>query len=101
MIKKFNVPCIFGGQRQPIDLYIGDPETNHHPLHFQNDWLGKERNGQIPGEVMDSIAKLQQLAYQNNISFEELCFYAINTASGDFGNIDADTAMREIENMEE
>lgn len=100
MVKKFSVPCVFGGQTQPVDLYIGAPEQEHHPLHFQGDWLGKERGGQIPGDVMDSIAKLQELAYQNNIDFEELCFYAINTAQGDFSRIDASDIMKEIEESE-
>ena len=29
---------------------------------------------------MDAIVKLQHLAEKNNVSFEELCFYAVNKA---------------------
>ena len=79
-MKKFTVPCDFGGQKSPFTIYIGDPEPNHHPLYFQSNWLSKERGGTIPGEVMDSIAKLKDLAVQNNVSFEELCVYALGAA---------------------
>lgn len=79
-MKKFTVPCDFGGQKSPFTIYIGDPEPKHHPLHFQADWLSKERGGTIPGEVMDSIQKLYDLAQKNNVSFEELCVYALNSS---------------------
>ena len=80
MVKKFSIPCDFGGQRAPFTVYLGEPEPNHHPLHFQANWLSKERRGTIPAEVMDSIAKLKDLAVQNNVSFEELCVYALGAA---------------------
>jgi hypothetical protein len=79
-MKKFTVPCDFGGQKSPFTIYIGDPEAKHHPLHFQSNWLSKERGGTIPGEVMDSIAKLKEIADQNNVSFEDLCVYALGAA---------------------
>jgi len=80
MIKKFSVPCDFNGQKSPFTIYIGDPEANHHPLNFQSNWLSKERGGSIPGEVMDSVAKLKALADKNGGSFEDLCVYALGTA---------------------
>ena len=79
-MKKFTVPCDFGGQKSPFTIYIGDPEPKHHPLQFQANWLSKERGGNIPGEVMDSIAKLKDIADQNNVSFEDLCVYALGAA---------------------
>lgn len=80
MIKKFSIPCDFNGQKSPFTIYIGDPEPNHHPLNFQSNWLSKERGGSIPGEVMDSVAKLKSLADKNGVSFEDLCVYALGTA---------------------
>jgi hypothetical protein len=79
-MKKFTVPCDFGGSKAPFTIYIGSPEEKHHPLHFQADWLSKERGGTIPAEVMDSIAKLKDLAEKNNVSFEDLCVYALGAA---------------------
>lgn len=82
-MKKFTINCDFGGQMAPFTIYIGQPERSHHPLHFQADWLSKERGGTIPAEVMDAIAKLKDLAEKNNVSLEELCVYALGSAQED------------------
>ena len=85
-MKKFVVNCNFGGQMSPFAVYIGKPENKHHPLHFQSEWLSKERGGNIPAEVMTAVGKLKDLADKNNVSLEELCVYALGNAqlqSGD------------------
>lgn len=79
-MKKFVVPCDFGGQKSPFTIYIGKPKPENHPLQSQSNWLSKERGGSIPPEVMDSIAKLRSLAAQHKVSFEELCVYALGAA---------------------
>jgi hypothetical protein len=96
-VKKFTVPCDFGGQKAPFTIYIGDPEPRHHPLHFQAAWLSKERGGNIPGEVMDSIAKLKDIADQNNVSFEDLCVYALGAAQ----QIEEDNAAEDLEDEDD
>lgn len=63
----------------PFDVYIGKPEGKHHPLHFQSDWLNKERGGNIPPEIMDAVTKLKDLADKNNVPLEDLCVYALGT----------------------
>ena len=80
-MKKFAINCSFGGAASPFTVYIGHPEKDHHPLHFQSEWLSKERGGSIPKEVMESLVKLKDLAEKNNVSFEELCTYALQAAS--------------------
>lgn len=85
-MKKFSIPCDFGGQKAPFTIYIGEPEPNHHPLHFQANWLSKERGGNIPGEIMDSLSKLFEISKKNNVSFESLCEYALNHPSEDEHN---------------
>jgi hypothetical protein len=80
MVKKFTVNCDFSGQIAPFTIYLGDPEREHHPLHFQAEWLSKTRGGTIPGQVMDAISKLKALAEKNKVSFEELCVYALGAA---------------------
>ena len=77
MVKKISIPCDFGGTRSPFSLYIGNPEEEHHPVHFQAEWLGKHRGGTVPPEAMDSLSKLLELSKKNNVSFEELCIYAL------------------------
>jgi hypothetical protein len=79
-MKKFTINCDFNGQKAPFTVFIGRPQEGHHPLHFQAEWLSTERGGSIPQEVMDSIAKLQDLAKKNNVSLEDLCVYAIGSA---------------------
>jgi len=83
MVKKFSIPCDFSGQSIPVTLYIGAPHPEYHPLHFQGSWLSSEKGGVIPNDVMESIEKLRNLAKKNNVSFEELCFYAISVANGE------------------
>lgn len=79
-MKKFTINCDFGGQMAPFTICIGESEPNHHPLHFQAEWLSKERGGTIPPQVMDAIQKLKDLSKANNVSFEELCVYALGAA---------------------
>jgi len=78
-MKKFTINCDFGGQMSPFTIYIGKPEKNHHPLHFQADWLAKARGGMIPGEVMEAVTQLQELAEKNGVALEELCVYALGS----------------------
>jgi hypothetical protein len=77
-MKKFSIPCDFGGTTAPFTIYIGNPEPKHHPLHFQAEWLSKNRGGTIPGDIMESLQKLFTLSLKNNVSFEELCVYALS-----------------------
>lgn len=82
-MKKFSVPCDFEGVKSPFTIYVGSARADHHPLHFQADWLSKERGGTIPTEVMESLSKLQELARKNNAKFEDLCVYALGAAQED------------------
>ena len=86
MVKQFAIPCNFNGAKQMVTLFIGAPNPDFHPLHFQSTWLSSVKGGQIPQDVMDSISKLRDLAVKNNVSFEELCYYAINVANGSIPN---------------
>ena len=79
-MKKFTINCDFNGQMAPFTICLGEPEANHHPLHFQADWLSKERGGTVPPQVMDAIQKLKDLSKENSVSFEELCVYALGAA---------------------
>lgn len=79
-MKKFTVNCDFGGQISPFTIYLGDPEPEHHPLHFQAEWLSKTRGGTIPPQVMEAVSTLKTLADKNKVSFEELCVYALGAA---------------------
>lgn len=80
-IKKFTVQCDFKGQNAPFAIYIGDPKGDNHPIHHQDSWLSKERGGNIPNKVKESLQKLYRLSQENGVSFPELCAYAITVIS--------------------
>ncbi len=79
-MRRFTIQCNFNGNLHPFDVYIGNPKGGSHPLQNQASWLSRERGGQIPPEVMESFAKLLELAEKENVSFEDLCAYALNHA---------------------
>ena len=78
-MKKIVINCDFGGQMSPFTFYVGQPDKDKHPLNFQADWLGKERGGNVPPDVMEAITKLQELARKNDVPLEDLCVYALGT----------------------
>lgn len=90
-MKKFSVNCDFNGQVAPFTIYIGQPEPGHHPLHFQAWFVSEQRGGTIPAEVMDAVAKLQELAKKNKVLLEELCVYAIGSAQEEDENASQNT----------
>lgn len=77
-MKKFTIPCEFGTVKAPFNVYIGQPAPDTHPLEQQAAWLLRERGGVIPQEVMDSFARLHEIALENGVSFEEIAVYALN-----------------------
>jgi len=77
MVKKFTANCDFGSKKAPVTLYVGDPATGTHPLNFQNKWLSDNKGGSVPPDIMNSFAKLAEIATKNRVSFEELCAYVI------------------------
>lgn len=88
-MKKIIIDCNFGGQQAPFSFYIGKPQLTNHPIQFQSDWLGKNRGGSVPGDVIKSLQDIFDLAQKNNVSFEELCIYALEGNSDDNGGNDA------------
>ena len=94
-MKKFDIDCDFGGQKSKFTIYIGTPQDRHHPLQFQAKWLSDERGGTIPDAVMDAVKQLYDLAKKNNVSFEDLCVYALGTAQ------EAQTTTNEEEDNDE
>lgn len=78
---KITVNCSFNSVNTDVDLFVGNPESSHHPIEHQRNWLRKERGGELPDKVIDSLAKLKEIAEKNNVSFEKLCEYAFQAAA--------------------
>jgi Domain of unknown function (DUF2610) len=85
-MKRFTVPCDFGSKKWPFHIYVGEPAPYRHPLANQSHWLSRERGGLMPVEVMDSFEKLHTIAKNNNVSFEDLCVYALATSTEKSGD---------------
>lgn len=95
LLKKFTIPCDFGGLKAPFSIYVGEPRPDKHPLQHQSSWLQRERGGTIPTEVMDSFQKLLNISTENSVSFEELCVYALGTVQDGDGPADTDDTVSE------
>lgn len=79
-IKKFTIPCDFGGNKFPFQVYVYDysKDAPYRGIDDQAEWLLQARGGVVPIEVRDSFKKLQNIAWENNVSFPELCMYAFD-----------------------
>jgi hypothetical protein len=77
-MKMFIIPCDVNGQKVPVQFYIGEPHPKAHPIQHQSGWISKERGVNVPSDVMDSLKKLHDISMENNVSFVELCTYALN-----------------------
>ena len=81
MVKQFTIPCSFNGEAAPVTFYIGHPESGHHPINFQMNWLSSAKGGVVPQDLVDTLKNLQDLAYENGADFEEMCYYALISAT--------------------
>lgn len=81
-MQHFMIPCQnrADGTKTPYPIYVGEAIEGVHPLEQQDAWLRRELGLEIPLEVMDSFAKLRDIALENNVSFEELAVYAMGEA---------------------
>ncbi len=78
MVKKFTTNCDFGGQKNPVTLYVGEPAIGSHPLGFQSKWLAAARGGSVPTHIMEAFEELQNISERNRVPFEDLCAYVID-----------------------
>lgn len=75
--KRFTVTADFNGISYPLPVYITNVPLPKHPLEDQARWLKEERGGIIPEETMEQFQRLQKIAADNNVSFVDLCMYAL------------------------
>lgn len=80
-MKRFTIPCDFGGTKAPFHVYVGKPAPGCHPLKYQVAWLQEERGGKVPVEVLESFERLAVIAEENSVPFEDLAVYALGLAA--------------------
>lgn len=78
--KRFTVPVVFSGVKYPYHIYISG---NIEPFRDQVRWVREARGGEFPKEVVDSFERLYAIAVENNVSFPDLCVYALGTAAAE------------------
>ncbi len=79
-MKRFTVPVDFSGVSHPFHVYIWDAPNAPVPTDAQFDWVEQARGGRVPEDVRESFRKLFKIAKDNNVSFQDLCVYALNAA---------------------
>lgn len=77
--KRLTVPAYFDDVMIPIDFYLLEwPE--HYPflgIDDQLKWLKEARGGKVAPELSEAIRELHKTALENNVSFGDLCIYAL------------------------
>ena len=74
-MKVFAVPVVVKGQKQRVSFAVGNPDSTHHPLHFQMEYLSKN-GGELSPNFADGFSNLHALAVKYKISLDLLCYYA-------------------------
>lgn len=88
MVKKLSIKCDFNGKPHPIDIYIGSPMADSHPVEFQSRWLA-DRGGVLPANIMKTLEEIFKISKQNKVSFEELCEFMVKEINSTNETIDA------------
>lgn len=84
-MKRFTIPCDFNGVKYPFHVYVTNVKWPTDPLEDQAKWLEEIRGGTIPKDVRESFQRLHKIAHENNVSFIDLCVYALGTAAAEEG----------------
>ncbi|MEM9545024.1 MAG: DUF2610 domain-containing protein [Bacteroidota bacterium] len=84
----FSIPCIKkNGSRENHDInIISYYPPNVHSMEWESERILEEEEAQIPDEVVKSFQKLLLLALRNNVSYSELCKYAVGQAEEEKSN---------------
>jgi hypothetical protein len=64
------------GSTQNVQIVIGHPNPENHPIQFQVKSLG-DKGLTVPSNIMDSLGKLYKLSSENNAEFVDLVEYAL------------------------
>ncbi len=95
-MKRFTVPATFGGVIYPFNMYIiqfpREFAKRYPGVTGQRDWLKYTRGGAVPQDVIDAFNKLQQIAFDNDVSYPDLCVYALSAAQKDKNKADSTSA---------
>jgi tetratricopeptide (TPR) repeat protein len=82
IMKRFTIPCDFAGTTAPFNFYVVDRDKNfpYKGIDDQAEWLSQARGGKVAPAVLESFRRLQRIAWENGVSFADLCQYAVSQA---------------------
>ncbi|MCB9278089.1 MAG: DUF2610 domain-containing protein [Lewinellaceae bacterium] len=81
--KNFTIQCIVEGKKgtYPFSIVLLEmPAKGKGPVEEENERLKREYKAQMPVSAVESFGKLYNLARKNDVSFVELCVYAVDKA---------------------
>lgn len=80
-MKKFTIPCDYGGESKPTELYVRSVPKEYPYLGVEDQaiWLEKAKGGTISKEVRESFLKIHNIAIEHDVSFPELCMETLGT----------------------
>jgi len=64
------------GSTQNVQVIIGHPNPENHPIQFQMRNLG-DKGLTVPSNIVDSLSKIYKLSCENNAEFVDLVEYAL------------------------
>jgi tetratricopeptide (TPR) repeat protein len=84
-LKRFTIPATLAdGNKTPVDLFISDfPSDPNEPIADELRRIREVRQATIAQEVTDSFGKLYDIAVKNNVSYQDLCVYALGAANNE------------------
>ena len=82
-MKRFTIPADFDTFTAPFHFYVYQKPRDYpyRGIDDQIEWLKQARGGTIPADAADAFRKLQEIAFENNVSFPELAVYALENAN--------------------
>jgi len=85
-IKRVTIPVDFGAIGTfPFEVYVYQKPNDYEyrGIDDQIEWLKQARGGTIADDIAESFRKLQNIAFENNVSFPELAAYALGRESSE------------------
>jgi TPR repeat protein len=79
-LQRYTIQCIFNNVKFPFYVYVLSGPRGYAELQDQFRWVKEMRGGEVPAEVRASFLKLNEIAVKNNVSFIDLCDYALTEA---------------------
>jgi hypothetical protein len=76
-LRRFSAPIDCEGAADRFSFYVWDVTEGPPPTDLQFDWLEGARKCKVSKDIRDAFRKLFDIAKTNNVSFSDLCVYAL------------------------